>query len=97
MLRRARIKARSASAPARSSRGGSGSRSSGETPRPVTATLPAGQTIMQWPQAMQPKGLSLRIRTRPSSMLRTSAGQMVAHAPQRVQIVSSIRTVPASR
>jgi hypothetical protein len=66
-------------------------------PRPVTVMLPSGHAIMQWPQAMQPKRLSSWIRTRPSSMVSTSAGQIRAHWPHCLQARSSILTLPDSR
>jgi hypothetical protein len=95
-LRRACSKAANASAVARSLGGGSGIRSAGDRPRPITFTLCSGHAIMQCPHAMHPSGLSAWIVTWSASSRSTSVGQICAQQPQSVQVVRSMVTTPAS-
>ena len=95
-LRRPSIRAASESGVALSSSPGAFIRSSGESPRPVTLIAAVGQAIMQWPQAMQPNGLSvLTLKVRPSKAS-TSAGQAFAQLPHKWQRAGSMLTCPFS-
>ena len=89
-LRRPSMSPSSALAVAQVSRGGSGTRSSGDRLRPRTWIAPLGQTVMQCPQAKQPMNVRRPGLTAPSAMTRVSVEQTASHCPQPVQRAESI-------
>jgi hypothetical protein len=63
---------------------------------PVTLTHPSGQTVMHWPQAMQPKAFALSMAIPSSHFVSTSTGQVSAQSPHFVQISLSMTGLPGA-